>query len=433
MKRHRWTGRVVVLALAVSLAGILLPAPAHAANVTSAFDLKLDGYVQTNVMWDSSENTGDNPSSMRKIAHVKGSIQDGQETLRWAATRTRIWMDARGPDLWGAKSRGYFEFDWDGLKLGETSGTVSSTAANTPRLRRAYMRFDWSTFYILIGQDTLIFDGVVSGGAELEGVASGHGDITAGSRNRTPEVNIGASIPMMGAKLDLVGSVARHATDRQTDAGLNDSGARSAVPALEALVKATVPIFGRNAVFGASNYWGEEELRSGTTKATLLTKNVHSTGYALEALLPLGPAIPGIGAFDIRGNWFTAKNMASWNLGLNSLTTTTVSATSTPKEISSSGGWGEVDWAVNKNLAFGGGGGRVEDDKGDLLKIVSATTTATTVWKNQGWWLFGTWTDGPFLLQILYGKVDTTRIATATSATTKTHDDEVAFIFRYTF
>ncbi len=431
MRRDGWIGAVLGLALVVSLVGILLPAPAHAANVTSAFDLKIDGYVQTNVMWDSSENTGDNPSSMRKIAHVKGSIQDGQETLRWAATRTRIWMDARGPDLWGAKSRGYFEFDWDGLKLGETSGTVSSTAANTPRLRRAYMRFDWAAFYILIGQDTLIFDGVVSSAAELEGVSSGHGDITAGSRNRTPEVVLGTSIPMMGAKLDLAGSVARHATDRQSDAGLNDSGARSAVPALSALAKVTVPIFGRNAVFGVSNYWGEEELRSGTTKATLLTKDVHSTGYALEVLVPLGPAIPGIGAFDIRGNWFTAKNMASWNLGLNSLTTT--SPASNPKEISSSGGWAEVDWAVNKNLAFGSGFGHLEDKKGDLRKIVSATTTPTTPSKNDGFWLFGTWTDGPFLLQILYGKVDTTFMATSSGATQKTHDDEVAFIFRYTF
>ncbi len=433
MKRHGWTGRVLVLALVVALAGILLPGPAHAANVTSAFDLKIDGYVQTNVIWDSSENTGDNPSSMRKVAHVRGSIQDGQQTLRWAATRTRLWLDARGPDLWGAKSRGYTEFDWDGLKLGETSGTVSSTAANTPRLRRAYMRFDWPIFYILIGQDTLIFDGVVSGGSELEGVTSGHGDITAGSRNRTPELVLGTTIPMMGAKLNLAGSVQRHATDRQSDAGLNDSGARSAVPALSALVKATVPIFGRDAVFAASNYWGEEELRSGTTKATLLKKDVNSTGYALEALIPLGPAIPGIGAFDIRGNWFTADNMALWNLGLNGLTTTTVSATSTPKEINATGGWGELDWAFNKNLSFGGGFGHVEDKKGDLLKITPATTTPTTVWKNDGWWIFGTWTDGPFLFSVLYGKVDTTRLATATGSTDKTHDDEVAFIIRYTF
>ncbi len=424
-RRDGWTGGVLVLALVAAMIWILLPSPAHAQkNVTSAFDVRLGGYVQMNVTWDSDENTGDNPSSMRKFATVKDSLEDGRSTLRWAATRTRLFMDVRGPDLWGAKSRAYTEFDWDGLKQAE-SGGVSATAAHTPRLRRAYMRFDWAQLYLLLGQDTLIFDRAVGSASEVEGVSSGHGDITAGSRNRAPQITIGTSVPMAGAKLDLIGSASRHATDNQPAESLNDSGARSGKPALQAMAQATLPVFGRNAIAAASYYWGEETLTSATSSAE---KDVNSTGLALEFLLPLGPAIPGIGAFDARGSWFTAENMARWNLGNNSLTSN--SPTGNPREVSSDGWWAELNWEFTRNFAAGAGLGHVEDDKGDVVAIGGTTQR---VLENDGWWIFATWKDGPWMFLVQYSKVDTDRIVPSTGAKISSDSEEVHFIFRYTF
>ena len=58
--------------------------------------------------------------------------------------------------------------------------------------------------------------------------------MTGGSRNRAPAF-IGSTKFALGAPtLELLGSVARHSTDVQPDAGINDTGTRGAKPAKKA-------------------------------------------------------------------------------------------------------------------------------------------------------------------------------------------------------
>ena len=427
MGRLGWRGLTRVLTLAAITALVLPPLFAEAQQsptpVTSNFSVRIGGYVQTNVTWDSDENTGDNPSALRTLAVQKGADQEGRETLRWAATRTRLFMDVRGPEVWGAKSRAYIEFDWDGLKLNENTGASSAGAAHTPRLRHAYARFDWPTMYLTAGQTTLVFNSVVSSQSELEGVSSSHGDITAGSRNRAPQFILGKVIPIAGAKLELAGSVGRHATDRTgtAAAGLNDSGSRSGLPALQGLIKGSVPLFGRDAILAVSNYWGREVLVAGAFR------EVESTGLALEAFLPL-PAIPGVGAPDLRGAWFTADNMERWNLGLNGLTST--SPTGVPREITATGWWAEVNLEILKNFDIGAGFGHVEDDKNWVNRIGG---TSQLPQENNAGWIFGQWNAGPVLVEVLYAKIDTTRILPGTRYASDMQSDAYHLIFRYRF
>ncbi len=428
MRRDGWTGGVLVLALVVAMIGILLPDPAYAQkNVTSQFDVRLGGYVQMNVTWDSDEST-DSVNNLRRFAVVKGSPGDGRETVRWGAFRTRLFMDIRGPDLWGAKSRAYIESDFDGIQEG-------ASTASTPRLRRAFMRFDWPVFYTLIGQDRILFSKAVSSESDVSGTTSGsRGELTGGTRARTPQIQLGTSIPMMGAKLDLAGSVLRNNTDRQSSDGLNDSGSRAVTPAFTGLAQATIKLFGRDAVLAVSGYWGEETLICQPVTATCsgsAEKDVNNTGVALEWLIPLGPAIPGIGAFDVRGNYFTGENMHRWNLGNGGAAgggITSGDPTKSPTEIQSDGWWVEGNWKITRNFAVGGGFGRMEDDKGDLIKA-----GGTQVKENEGWWIFATWTDGPWFFQVQYGNVDTTRLVTSTGAEVDTDSQEVHAIFRYRF
>lgn len=425
MKRHRWTGRVLVLALVVAMIGVLLPDPAHAQkNVTSTYDMRIRGYVQMNVTWDSDENTGDSANTLRTFAPVKGSAEEGRETLRWGAFRTRLAVDVRGPDVWGAKSRAYIETDFDGFQDG-------NTAAHTPRLRHAYMRFDWPQFYVLIGQTTMLFTSAVSTAAELSGVTSGaRGDITGGSRNRTPQIQVGTSIPMMGAKLDLAGSIARNSADaRQGDTNLNDSGARAMTPAVSAIATATVKLFGRDAVFSGSWFHGEETFICTTITATCTAKteaDVDNNGLSFEWLLPLGPAIPGLGALDFRGNYFTGENMDRV-MALGGVTST--NPTANPSEIQADGWWAEIFWGINKNFAVLAGMGRMEADTGDLIKA-----GGTQVEKNEGKWVAAQYQEGPFLLEVLYGfDLETTRLATSTGVRTDTDAQALHLIFRYRF
>ena len=426
MERLGWRGPTCVLALAALTTFVLPPLFAEAQQaptpVTSNFSVRIGGYVQTNVTWDSDENNDDNPSALRKVAVVKGAEQQDRETLRWAATRTRLFMDVRGPEVWGAKSRAYIEFDWDGLKLNENTGASSAGAAHTPRLRHAYARFDWPTMYLTAGQTTLIFNSVVSSQSELEGVSSSHGDITAGSRNRAPQFILGKVIPIAEAKLELVGSVARHATDRTPAAGLNDTGSRSALPAVQGLVKGSVPLFGRDAILAVSNYWGEELLT-----VSAVSKAVHSTGLAVEAFLPL-PAIPGVGAPDLRGAWFTADNMERWNLGLNGLTSTSLSAS--PREITATGWWAEAFLEILKNFGLGAGYGQVVDDRHWVIKSGGSSPLAQD---NSAGWIFGQWNAGPVLVEVLYAQIDTTRVIPTTQRDQDTQSTAAHLIFRYRF
>jgi hypothetical protein len=404
--------------------------------VTSNFNVRIGGYVQTNVTWDSDENQDDNPSALRKLAVRRDKASQHQETLRWAATRSRLFIDVRGPEVWGAKTRAYTEFDWDGLKLND-DGDSSSTAAHTPRLRHAYARFDWPAVYLTVGQTTLIFDSVVSSESEVEGVSSAHGDITAGSRNRTPQFILGFIIPVGPAKLELAGSVGRHATDSNPDPpednaqSLNDSGARSALPALQGLIKVSVPLFGRDLIVAGSGFWGEETIVQNRDANSRAFKKVHSTGLALEAYIPL-PGIPGIGAPDIRGAVFTADNMSRLNLGLNGLTTAGSAPpdpTTNLQEITAYGGWGEVNFEFLKYFNIGAGWGHVEDQRDWVIRRGGSQRALT----NDAGWLFGQYTIGPVVTELLYGRIFTTRIDTASRHEHDTQSDAIHLVFRYRF
>jgi hypothetical protein len=402
--------------------------------VTSNFNVRIGGYVQTNVTWDSDENQDDNPSAFRELAVRRDRASQHQETLRWAATRTRLFIDVRGPEVWGAKTRAYTEFDWDGLKLND-DGESSSTAAHTPRLRHAYARFDWPVAYLTVGQTTLIFNSVVSSESEVEGVSSAHGDITAGSRNRSPQFILGFIIPVGPAKLELAGSVGRHATDSNPDdqadnaQSLNDSGARSALPALQGLVKASVPLFGRNLIVAGSGFWGEETIVQTRAANSRAFKKVHSTGLALETYIPL-PGIPGIGAPDIRGAVFTADNLSRLNLGHNGLTNDDpTSATNPPREITAYGGWGEVNFEFLNYFSVGAGFGHVEDQRDWVIRRGGNQRVLT----NDAGWLFGQYTIGPVVTELFYGRVYTTRIDTSSRHEHDTQSDAIHLVFRYRF
>jgi hypothetical protein len=434
-----WRGPRWVFALAAITVFVLPPPQAEAQRgaaaqqnpVTSLFNVRIGGYVQTNVTWDSDENPDDNPSALRQFAIERGTPEERRETLRWAATRTRLFIDVRGPELWGARTRAYTEFDWDGLKLSDsTPGNTSSGAAHTPRLRHAYARFDWPVLYLTVGQTTLIFDSVVSSESEVEGVSSAHGDITAGSRNRAPQFILGAIIPIAGARLEVAGSVGRHQTDRQAAQGLNDSGARSALPAFQGLVKGSYPLFGRDAIAAVSGYWGQETL---TATASRAFKDVNSEGIAVEAYLPL-PSFAGISP-DLRGAWFAAENMSRWNLGNAAsggggagLTSTT--PTANPRAIFSKGWWVEANLDLPADFAVGAGRGNVEDDRDRVSRIAAGRTEPLD---NTGWWLFAQWTPGPVVVELLYGRIDTTFFDTTTRNLHDSHSTAVHLVFRYRF
>lgn len=424
-------------AVGALLALLALPAQPQQ-SVTSAVNTRVGGFAQLNVTWDSDENTGDNPSSLRKIAAVPGSIEDGPRTLRWTSSRARLFLDARGPRLWGAGSRAYIEFDFDGAKIGDTGGT-SATAAHTPRLRRNYIRLDWTDTWMLLGQHTLLFYDAVgsAAGTFIEGVPSQRGGMTGGSRNRAPQIMAGHRFFAAGGSgLELIGSVGRHATDNQPAEGINDTGTRAAKPALMTMAKFTTPVFGRQALIAGSTYWGEERYRASTaTAANRIEKDFRSSGYGLQGALPLGGVMPGIGSFELRASLFKTRNMARWNLGNNSIApnlgaTPSAATLSNAQEIDARGGYGEVNWQITPKYSLVAGTGKSKDDRDDVLAMGGTTLR---VWDNKGWWLFGTWMEGPWQALLGFSRVSTIWLTPSTAAETSNASSAVHVVMKYNF
>ena len=73
--------------------------------------------------------------------------------LKFTAQGSRFNFTIKGPDLWGAKTTGFIEMDFDSAERRRLP-TRAFTASNsyTPRLRHAMFRFNWPTSELLFGQ-----------------------------------------------------------------------------------------------------------------------------------------------------------------------------------------------------------------------------------------------------------------------------------------
>ena len=73
--------------------------------------------------------------------------------LKFTAQGSRFNFTIKGPDLWGAKTTGFIEMDFDTAEgTGLPTAAFSASNSYTPRLRHAMFRFNWPTSELLFGQ-----------------------------------------------------------------------------------------------------------------------------------------------------------------------------------------------------------------------------------------------------------------------------------------
>jgi len=156
------------------VAGLLLPAGAMAAT-----EFSLGGFIKLDAFWDSTqEGKNMNGPILRNNSGVTIANTSVNGTafhhgrLKFTAQGSRFNFTIKGPDLWGAKTTGFIEMDFDTTEEGAvssyaqtaigqaTGGTVGgqrgsgTTASNsyTPRLRHAMFRMNWPETELLFGQ-----------------------------------------------------------------------------------------------------------------------------------------------------------------------------------------------------------------------------------------------------------------------------------------
>ena len=77
--------------------------------------------------------------------------------LKFTAQGSRFNFTIKGPDLWGAKTSGFIEMDFDPAEQPIANSSFTSSNSYTPRLRHAMFRFNWPTSELLFGQYLSMF------------------------------------------------------------------------------------------------------------------------------------------------------------------------------------------------------------------------------------------------------------------------------------
>ncbi len=134
--------KLVIIGLALFLA---LPALSYAGSATSRWDMTIGGYIAFDYGYASQAVGADYLVALRSSA-ARQNLSD-QYYNQFAQTgETRLNFLMLGPDAFGAKTRGFIEYDFKGSSTG---GSYIQGAAS---LRHAYARLDWANDQLLFGE-----------------------------------------------------------------------------------------------------------------------------------------------------------------------------------------------------------------------------------------------------------------------------------------
>lgn len=158
-----------------------------------AQDVKIGGYLKLDTWWDSSQ-VGKNLNT--PVARNNDpSMQHG----RYQATSqsSRFNMTITGPTLWGAKTSGFLEVDFD------AQGDLRQSASNAyaPRLRHAFFRLNWPETELLFGQYWGMFCNFYP-----ESVQDGPNQFHGCATQRLPQIRVTQSFMNMFSVSALVGA-----------------------------------------------------------------------------------------------------------------------------------------------------------------------------------------------------------------------------------
>jgi hypothetical protein len=135
------------ITLLVVLSLLVLPAVALAAKAEPAgagdISFTLGGYIKLHMFWDSAlmgKNWNQAPPLNNNPDSQHGRFNATSQSSRFNFT-------IKGPDLWGAKTTGYIEVDFDRVEDRQTASN-----AWQPRMRHAFFRMNWPGTELLLGQ-----------------------------------------------------------------------------------------------------------------------------------------------------------------------------------------------------------------------------------------------------------------------------------------
>jgi hypothetical protein len=117
--------------------------------VAAASEFVLGGYVGLITTWDSTQVNGNLDQFI--LRNNDANFQHGR--LKFSAERSRMYFLIKGPMLWGARTTGFIEWDFDDNEGVNTAagGLPFSPHKNRLALRHAFFRLDWPETELMMG------------------------------------------------------------------------------------------------------------------------------------------------------------------------------------------------------------------------------------------------------------------------------------------
>jgi len=138
---QRWLGGMVL-----GVAVLMLPALAAAAEVS------LGGFIALFAIWDSTQIN----SNMSQPVARNNDPNNQHGRLKISAERTRMNFTIKGPEVWGARTTGFIEWDFDSggseyIMTGTPGGGWASPNKARVRVRAVMFRLNWPETELMLG------------------------------------------------------------------------------------------------------------------------------------------------------------------------------------------------------------------------------------------------------------------------------------------
>lgn len=130
------------IALVLVALVMMVPAVTHAGSATSRWDVTIGGFVKADFGYADQGVSADTYLPARRSGSNENAFDEYGNYYN-AAGETRINFLIKGPEAFGAKTSALIEGDFRG---------ASNANYGAFNLRHAYMKFDWTTTSLLVGQ-----------------------------------------------------------------------------------------------------------------------------------------------------------------------------------------------------------------------------------------------------------------------------------------
>lgn len=354
-------------------------------NMLDVFGLKFYGHVTLNaiVQDDPSVGVSGIDGIFWAAPDSQGSKTDTEFSLHARRTRFGLNYKSNGevPYLSGGKIDGKIESDfWPG---------GDSPSRNLLRMRHAFLRSTWDKYdlSLMAGQYWDVI-GPYWPTADINLILWNAGNLG----DRRPQIRASWKPSFGPVDLDITAAILRtEAVGRQNiDSAGADDGVESGKPMYQGRIGVKFPgwVPGKKIALGISAHSSREE--SSTPIGTDQERNFSSNSLNIDFDIPIFSGVFRARDYlQIRGEWFTGKNMNDLRggiaQGINTLT---------GDEIDSTGGWTELKYTFNKFWNITGGYAIDNPQDSDLPALIPEESSSPSRKRNEtlyitNWFNFG--------------------------------------------